>query len=73
LSDIAKNALKPGTKAPLFSPPDATGNLISLTDTLSRDAVVLSDFDNQIARQYKIVFSQSETVAAVGKALGGQR
>jgi peroxiredoxin len=127
LSDVAKNALKPGTKAPLFSLPDATGNLISLTDSLSRGSVVLtfyrgiwcpycnlqlrtyqevlsqiqalgatliavspntpdhslsmnekhalaydvlSDFDNQIARQYKIVFSQSETVAAVGKALG---
>lgn len=127
LSDVAKNALKPGTKAPLFSLPDATGNLISLTDAISRGTVVLtfyrgvwcpycnlqlktyqevlpqiqalgatliavspntpdhslsmkekhalaydvlSDFDNQIAKQYKIVFSQSEMVAAVGKALG---
>jgi peroxiredoxin len=127
LSDVAKNALKPGTKAPLFSLPDAAGNLISLTNALSRGSVVLtfyrgvwcpycnlqlktyqevlpqiqalgatliaispnapdhslsmkekhalaydvlSDFDNQIARQYKIVFTQSETVAAVGKALG---
>jgi peroxiredoxin len=126
-SDVAKNALKPGAKAPLFSLPDATGNLISLAEALSKGTVVLtfyrgiwcpycnlqlktyqeilprikalgatliavspntpdhslsmkekhalayevlSDFDNRTAKQYKIVFSQSEAVASVGKTLG---
>ena len=36
--------------------------------TLAYD--VLSDFDNQIAKQYKIVFSQSDAVAEVGKKVG---
>jgi peroxiredoxin len=31
---------------------------------------VLSDSDNQIAKQYKIVFSQSDAVASVGKKVG---
>lgn len=31
---------------------------------------MLSDFDNQIAKQYKIVFSQSDAVAEVGKKVG---
>jgi len=127
LSGVEKNALKPGTVAPLFTLPNATGSLISLTDALSKGNVVLtfyrglwcpycnlqlkiyqeilpriealgvslvavspntpdnslsmkerhalayevlSDSDNQIAKQYKIVFSQSDAVAAVGKKVG---
>ena len=31
---------------------------------------VLSDFDNHVARQYKIVFTQADHVAEVGKKLG---
>jgi peroxiredoxin len=126
-SDVTKNALKPGTPAPLFTLPNATGSLISLASALSKGNVVLtfyrgiwcpycnlqlkiyqdilpriealgasllavspnspdhslsmkekhtlayevlSDFDNQIAKQYKIVFSQSDAVAEVGKKVG---
>jgi len=127
LSDVAKNALQPGTKAPIFTLPNATGIEISLSDALGKGNVVLtfyrgiwcpycnlqlktyqeilprieamgasllavspnipdhslsmkekhalsyevlSDFDNQIAKLYKIVFSQSDAVADVGKKLG---
>src|SRR5271156_421403 len=41
-SDVAKNALKPGTAAPIFTLPDAIGNLISLKDALSKGNVVLT-------------------------------
>jgi peroxiredoxin len=127
LSDVAKNALQPGTRAPLFTLPNATGSLRSLSDALGTGNVVLtfyrgiwcpycnlqlkiyqeilprieamgasllavspnipdhslsmkekhalsyevlSDFDNQIAKQYKIVFSQSDAVADMGKKVG---
>ena len=127
LSDVAKNVLKPGSHAPLFTLPNATGALISLADALTKGNVVLtfyrgvwcpycnlqlkiyqeilpliealgasllavspntpdhslsmkekhalayevlSDFDNQAAKQYKIVFSQSDAVAEVGKKVG---
>jgi peroxiredoxin len=127
LSDVAKNALQPGTVAPLFTLPNATGSLRSLSDALGTGNVVLtfyrgiwcpycnlqlkiyqeilprieamgasllavspnipdhslsmkekhalsyevlSDFDNQIAKQYKIVFSQSDAVADMGKKVG---
>jgi len=127
LSDVAKNALKPGRVAPAFELPNATGNLISLVDVLGKGNVVLtfyrglwcpycnlqlklyqeilpqirelnanliaispntpdhslsmkekhalgyevlSDFDNHVAKQYKIVFTQAEHVAEVGKKLG---
>ena len=42
LSDVAKNALKPGAEAPLFTLPDATGNLRSLKDALHNGNVVLT-------------------------------
>ncbi|HMI68002.1 MAG TPA: peroxiredoxin-like family protein [Cyclobacteriaceae bacterium] len=127
LSDVAKNALKPGRVAPAFELPNATGNLISLVDALRKGNIVLtfyrglwcpycnlqlklyqeilpqirelnanliaispntpdhslsmkekhdlgyevlSDFDNHVAKQYKIVFTQADHVAEVGKKLG---
>jgi len=127
ISEVAKNALQPGMEAPLFTLPDAVGNLISLQDALNKGSVVisfyrgiwcpycnlqlklfqeilpqirahnstliavspntpdysmsmkvkhslefdvLSDFDNLVAKQYHIVFCQSDHVAEVGKKLG---
>jgi peroxiredoxin len=127
ISEVAKNALQPGVEAPLFTLPDAAGNLVSLQDVLNKGSVVLSfyrgiwcpycnlqlnlfqqilpqiraynstliavspntadhsmsmkekhslefdvlsDFDNLVAKQYHIVFSQSDHVADVGKKLG---
>jgi len=42
ISEVAKNVLQPGMEAPLFTLPDAVGNLISLQDALNKGSVVLS-------------------------------
>src|SRR6202035_3355549 len=50
--------------------PNTPDHSLSMKEKHALAYEVLSDFDNRTAKQYKIVFSQSEAVASVGKTLG---
>jgi peroxiredoxin len=50
--------------------PNTPDHSLSMKERHALAYEVISDSDNQIAKQYKIVFSQSDAVAAVGKKVG---
>jgi peroxiredoxin len=70
-SEIGKNALQQGSKAPLFTLPNATGNLISLKDALSKSNVVLTfyrgtwcPFCNLQLKMYQDILPQIKSLGA---------